>query len=177
LTNYNRRNPTFSFRVEYNDRIKLDKLAKIDKISTNELARKIITMFLKNELIKNTEDLQKEKIKLQIEKLKAEIKYAQIKNTYFENFNQPMTRRAEIAIKPQIIEQKQVFANPQSPYDESNKRLQCVDCGILFTWKSQQEFNSQMQEFQRHLVSKHNRVKTEIERQVLLELNYEGDST
>ena len=79
--NYNKRNPTFSFRVEYNDRIKLDKLAKIDKISTNEFARKIITMYLKNELIKNTEDLQKEKIKLQIEKLKAEIKYAQIKNT------------------------------------------------------------------------------------------------
>ena len=174
--NYNRRNPTFSFRVEYNDRIKLDKLAKIDKISTNEFARKIITMYLKNELIKNTEDLQKEKIKLQIEKLKAEIKYAQIKNTYFENFNQPMSRRAEIAIKPQIIERKQVFQNPQSPYDESNKRLQCVDCGSLFCWYSEQEFESQMREFQRHLVSKHDRAKTEIERQVLIELKYEGDS-
>ena len=173
--NYNRRNPTFSFRVEYNDRIKLDKLAKIDKISTNEFARKIITMYLKNELVKNTEDYQKEKIKLQIEKLKAEIKYAQIKNTYFETFNQPMSRRAEIAIKPQII-QKQVFQNPQSPYDESNKRLQCVDCGSLFCWYSEQEFNSQMQEFQRHIVSKHDRVKTEIERDVLIELKYEGDS-
>ena len=176
MTNYNRRNPTFSFRVEYNDRIKLDKLAKIDKISTNEFARKIITMYLKNELIKNTEDLQKEKIKLQIEKLKAEIKYAQIKNTYFENFNQPMTRRAEIAIKPQIIEQKQVFQNPQSPYDASNMRLQCTDCGSLFCWYSEKEFNSQMQEFQRHLVSKHDRAKTEIERQVLIDLKYEGDS-
>jgi len=174
--NYNRRNPTFSFRVEYNDRIKLDKLAKIDKISTNEFARKIITMYLKNELIKNTEDLQKEKIKLQIEKLKAEIQYAKIKNNYFENFNQPMSRRAEIAIKPQIIEQKQVFQNPQSPYDESNKRLQCVDCGSLFCWYSEQEFNSQMQEFQRHLVSKHDRAKTEIERDVLIDLKYEGDS-
>ena len=174
--NYNRRNPTFSFRVEYNDRIKLDKLAKIDKISTNEFARKIITMYLKNELIKNTEDLQKEKIKLQIEKLKAEIKYAEIKNNYFENFNQPMSRRAEIAIKPQIIERKQVFQNPQSPYDESNRRLQCVDCGSLFCWYSEQEFNSQMQEFQRHLVSKHDRAKTEIERDVLIDLKYEGDS-
>ena len=174
--NYNRRNPTFSFRVEYNDRIKLDKLAKIDKISTNEFARKIITMYLKNELIKNTEDLQKEKIKLQIEKLKAEIQYAKIKNNYFENFNQPMSRRAEIAIKPQIIEQKQVFQNPQSPYDESNKRLQCVDCGSLFCWYSEQEFDSQMQEFQRHLVSKHDRAKTEIERDVLIDLKYEGDS-
>ena len=174
--NYNRRNPTFSFRVEYNDRIKLDKLAKIDKISTNEFARKIITMYLKNELIKNTEDLQKEKIKLQIEKLKAEIKYAQIKNNYFETFNQPMSRRAEIAIKPQIIEQKQVFQNPQSPYDASNKRLQCTDCGSLFCWYSEKEFNSQMAEFQRHLVSKHNRIKTEIERDVLIDLKYEGDS-
>ena len=174
--NYNRRNPTFSFRVEYNDRIKLDKLAKIDKISTNEFARKIITMYLKNELIKNTEDLQKEKIKLQIEKLKAEIKYAQIKNTYFENFNQPMTRRAEIAIKPQIIEQKQVFQNPQSPYDASNKRLQCIDCGSLFCWYSESEFNSQLAEFQRHLVAKHDRAKTEIERDVLFSLKYEGDS-
>tara|TARA_R110002051_G_scaffold155928_1_gene227774 strand:+ start:4974 stop:5504 length:531 start_codon:yes stop_codon:yes gene_type:complete len=174
--NYNRRNPTFSFRVEYNDRIKLDKLAKIDKISTNEFARKIITMYLKNELVKNTEDYQKEKIKLQIEKLKAEIKYAQIKNTYFETFNQPMSRRAEIAIKPQIIEQKQVFQHPQSPYDESNKRLQCVDCGSLFCWYSEQEFESQMREFQRHLVSKHDRAKTEIERDVLIDLKYEGDS-
>ena len=182
--NYNRRNPTFSFRVEYNDRIKLDKLAKIDKISTNEFARKIITMYLKNELIKNTEDLQKEKIKLQIEKLKAEIKYAQIKNTYFENFNQPMSRRAEISIKPQIIEPKQRivssminrFESHQSPYDAKNQRLQCVDCGSLFCWYSEQEFNSQMQEFQRHLVNKHNRVKTEIERDVLIELKYEGDS-
>ena len=182
--NYNRRNPTFSFRVEYNDRIKLDKLAKIDKISTNEFARKIITMYLKNELIKNTEDLQKEKIKLQIEKLKAEIKYAQSKNNYFENFNQPMSRRAEIAIKPQIIKPQRIvssminrFESHQSPYDAKNKRLQCVDCGSLFCWNSEQEFQSQMQEFQRHLVSKHDRVKTEIERDVLIELKYEGNST
>ena len=184
MTNYNRRNPTFSFRVEYNDRIKLDKLAKIDKISTNEFARKIITMYLKNELIKNTEDLQKEKIKLQIEKLKAEIKYAQIKNNYFENFNQPMSRRAEIAIKPQVIKPQRIvssmidrFESHQSPYDAKNKRLQCCDCGSLFCWNSEEEFESQMQEFQRHIVSKHDRTKTEIERDVLIELKYEGDST
>ena len=122
------------------------------------------------------DELNTELAKLRVEKIKAEIKYLQIKNNYFETFNQPMSRRAEIAIKPQIIEQKQVFQNPQSPYDESNKRLQCVDCGILFTWNSQQEFNSQMQEWQRHLVSKHNRVKTEIEREVLIDLKYEGDS-
>ena len=175
--NYKNKYPTFSFRIDHNLKTKLDKLAIIKKISTNEFARKIVTMYLKNELIEKTEDLQTEKIKLQIEKLKAEIKYAQIKNTYYENFNQPMSRMAERTIKPQIVvEQKQVFQNPQSPYDASNKRLQCIDCGSLFCWYNEKEFNSQMQEFQRHLVSKHDRAKTEIEREVLIELKYEGDS-
>ena len=174
--NYREKHPTFSFRIDPKEKRKLDKLAYIKKISTNEFARQILTKFLNDDLVEKTEDLQKIKMQLQIKKLEAEIKYAQIKNTYFENFNQPMSRRAEIAIKPQIIEQKQVFQNPQSPYDASNKRLQCIDCGSLFCWYSEKEFNSQMQEFQRHLVSKHDRAKTEIERQVLIELKYEGDS-
>ena len=176
--NYDNKYPTFSFRISKSQKSDLDKRALADSSvqSTNDMARKIITMYLKGELIEKSEDFQTELIKLKIEKLKAEIKYAEIKNNYFETFHQPMSRRAEIAIKPQIIEQKQVFQNPQSPYDESNKRLQCVDCGSLFCWYSEQEFNSQMQEFQRHLVSKHDRAKTEIERQVLIELKYEGDS-
>ena len=122
------------------------------------------------------DDQQKELTKLRIEKIRAEIQYLNIKNNYYETFNQPMSRRAEIAIKPLIVEQKQVFQNPQSPYDASNKRLQCIDCGILFTWNSEKNFNDQLAEFQRHIVSKHDRVKTEIERQVLIELKYEGDS-
>jgi hypothetical protein len=174
--NYNNKFPTFSFRIERYQDQKITKLASQEKKSRTEFAKDIITKYLKGELIEKSEDFQTELIKLKIEKLKAEIKYAQIKNTYFENFNQPMTRRAEIAIKPQIIEQKQVFQNPQSPYDASNKRLQCIDCGSLFCWYSEKEFNSQMAEFQRHLVSKHDRAKTEIERQVLIELKYEGDS-
>ena len=176
MSNYNERNPTLSFRVDRKEKNHLDRVAEKKKMNVNELAKDVLSKYLKGELILAKDDQQKELTQLRIEKLKAEIKYAQIKNTYFENFNQPMTRRAEIAIKPQIIEQKQVFQNPQSPYDESNRRLQCVDCGSLFCWYSEQEFNSQMQEFQRHLVSKHNRVKTEIEKQVLIDLKYEGDS-
>ena len=175
--NYDNLHPTFSFRITKYEDQKITKLATQNQKSRTEFAKDIITKYLKGELIEKSEDFQTELIKLKIEKLKAEIKYAQIKNNYFETFNQPMSRRAEIAIKPQIIEQKQVFQNPQSPYDESNRRLQCVDCGSLFCWYSEQEFNSQMQEFQRHLVSKHDRAKTEIERQVLIELKYEGDST
>ena len=184
--NYDNKYPTFSFRIDHNLKVKLDKLAVIKKISTNEYARKIITMYLKNELVEKTEDLQTEKVKLQIEKLKAEIKYMQIKNNYYETFNQPMSRIAERTLKPQIIVEPRsktietynnIYHNPQSPYDAKNKRLQCCDCGILFSWDSQSEFNSQLQELQRHIVAKHDRVKTEIERQVLLDLVYEGVST
>jgi len=184
--NYNNKYPTFSFRIDHNAKIKLDKLAVIKKISTNEFARKIVTMYLKNELVEKTEDLQTEKVKLQIEKLRAEIKYMEIKNKYYETFKEPMSRIAERAIKPQIIVEPkqrivssmiQRFESHQSPYDAKNKRLQCIDCGILFAWYSEKEFNEQLAEFQRHLVNKHNRVKTEIERDVLIELKYEGNST
>ena len=140
--NYDNLHPTFSFRIEKYQDQKITKLATQNQKSRTEFAKDIITKYLKGELIEKSEDFQTELIKLKIEKLKAEIKYAQIKNNYFETFNQPMSRRAEIAIKPQIIEQKQVFQNPQSPYDESNRRLQCVDCGSLFCWYSEQEFNS-----------------------------------
>jgi len=173
---YDNLHPTFSFRITKYEDQKITKLATQNQKSRAEFAKDIITKYLKGMLVEKSEDFQTELIKLKIEKLKAEIKYAEIKNNYFETFNQPMSRRAEIAIKPQIIEKKQVFQNPQSPYDESNRRLQCVDCGSLFCWYSEQEFNSQMQEFQRHLVSKHDRAKTEIERDVLFSLKYEGDS-
>jgi hypothetical protein len=173
---YDNLHPTFSFRITKYEDQKITKLATQNQKSRTEFAKDIITKYLKGMLVEKSEDFQTELIKLKIEKLKAEIKYAEIKNNYFETFNQPMSRRAEIAIKPQIIEKKQVFQNPQSPYDESNRRLQCVDCGSLFCWYSEQEFNSQMQEFQRHLVSKHDRAKTEIERDVLFSLKYEGDS-
>ena len=174
--NYNDRYPSLSFRLDRSLNFRFEKIANGKKISKTELARQIISKYLNKELIEQSEDLPTVLMKLRVEKLKAEIKYMEIKNNYFEAFNQPMSRRAEIAIKPQIIDQKQVFQNPQSPYDESNKRLQCIDCGSLFCWYSASEFESQMQEFQRHIVSKHDRVKTEIERDVLVGLKYEGNS-
>jgi hypothetical protein len=176
MSNYNFRNPTLSFRIERSELQHLDKLAKKKEKNLNGVAKWIITQYLKGEIVDVKDEMQTELVKLRIEKIKAEIQYLKIKNNFAENFERPMTRRAEIAIKPQIIEQKQVFQSPQSPYDASNKRLQCIDCGSLFCWYSEKEFNSQMAEFQRHLVSKHDRAKTEIERQVLIELKYEGDS-
>ena len=176
--NYNQRNPTFSFRLSHLLNQRLTKMAKLHNETTNEHARSVLSKYLQGNLVeKKLDDKQERILELRIKKMEMEIKYAELKNKYLETFNAPMSRRAEIAIKPQVIvEQKQVFQNPQSPYDASNKRLQCIDCGCLFCWYSEQEFNSQMAEFQRHLVSKHDRAKTEIEREVLIELKYEGDS-
>ena len=183
--NYNDRNPTFSFRLNHLLNQRLTKMAKLHKETTNEHARTILSKYLKGELVeKKLDDRQERLLDLRIKKLEAEIKYTEIKNNYFETFNQPMARRAEIAIKPQIIKPQRIvssmidrFESYQSPYDAKNKRLQCVDCGSLFCWYSEQEFESQMREFQRHLVSKHDRAKTEIERDVLFDLKFEGIST
>ena len=177
--NYNKRNPIFSFRLSDYRKSKLDKLALLDKMSTNEFARKIIDMFLANELIEKTEDLDVELLKLKIEKIRADIEYQKLKINYMINFNKPMSASATRIIKPQIViqSQKQIYENPQSPYDAKNKRLQCIDCGVLFTWVSYSEFNTALAEWQRHLVAKHDRVKTVIEKDVLIDLVYEGAST
>ncbi len=176
--NYNERYPNFSFRVPRNMDVRLNKLAKLEKLSKNEFARKILTMFLENKLIEKTEDLQTEKIKLQIEKLKLENKYLQIKCDFADNFNAPLSQSASHFLKPKpmIINETQT-QEFQSPYDASNHRLQCVDCGILFNWYSKDEFNSQLQKFQRHLSENHKRKMNDTEKEVITYLEYEADST
>ena len=178
--NYRDRHPTFSFRVEPMQRSKLDKLAKIDKISTNEYARKIIRMFLNNDLVKKTEDLQTEKMKLQIEKLKQEIKYMEIKNNYAENFHAPLSRSATVHIKPEIIVENNRPAQEiqQSPYDAINRRVQCVQCGILFFWRTggAPEMKWVLDEYKKHLMVKHGRNMTPFESDVINNLEYEGAS-
>ena len=178
--NYNNKFPTFSFRIERYQDQKITKLASQEKKSRTEFAKDIITKYLKGELVEKSEDLATEKIKLQIAKLKAEIKYMEIKNNYFEAFNKPMSRSATVHIKPEIIVETNRSTTQeisQSPYDAKNKRLQCIDCGSLFLWKNSTEFNSQIVEYQRHIKAKHNRELTTIEHDVILRLNYEGDST
>jgi len=188
--NYRDRHPTFSFRIEPLEKSKLEKLAKLEKISSNEFARKIITMYLKNELVKKTEDLQTEKIKLQIEKLKLENEYLRIKCNFADNFHAPISQSASHFLKPKPMiinetekrwgEEMKERAIPmefQSPYDALNHRLQCVDCGILFCWYSEAEFNIQLQKFQRHLSEAHMRKTNSTEKEVMLYLEYEANST
>ncbi len=134
MSNYNFRNPTLSFRIERSELQHLDKLAKKKEKNLNGVAKWIITQYLKGEIVDVKDEMQTELVKLRIEKIKAEIKYLQIKNNYYDTFNQPMSRRAEIAIKPQVIKPQRIvssminrFESHQSPYDAKNKRLQCVD--------------------------------------------------
>ena len=178
MTKYNERNPTFSFRMSGNKRSKLDKLAKIDKVSTNELARKIIDDFLDNKLVRLGDDLQTTKTKLQIEKLKQEIEYMKIKNAFATNFNQPLSRSATVHIKPEIIVETPNSVEPiRSPYDASNKRLQCMECSALICWKNQDEYIESIGKLETHLMLNHNRRFNVLEKEVIDNLRYEGDST
>ena len=177
--NYNQRNPIFSFRMSDYRRSKLDKLAKIDKISANEMARKIIDKYLSNELVENKGNKEEKLMELRIKKLEAEIKYMEIKNNYFRNFGKPLSRNATVMIKPEIIVENSHNENLQSPYDASNKRIQCVECGILFDWRigGTDAMNFAMGEFKRHMIVKHNRELNALESDVINNLEFEGNST
>jgi len=174
---YNQRNPIFSFRLSDYRRSKLDKIAKLDKTSANEVARKIIDKYLANELIEKTEDLDKEMLKLRIEKLRMEIEYQKLKIGYIKNFDKPMSASATRILKPQIITSVENTAQIMSPYDEKNNRIQCVDCGSLFHWKNRDEFLQQKYEFELHMTNKHNRAMTYLEKTVLTDLSFSGAST
>ena len=178
MSNYNERNPTLSFRVDRKEKNKLDREAEKKKTTVNDLAKDVLTKFLKGELIPAKDDQQKELTQLRIEKIKAEIEYLKIKNNFAINFNQPISRSATVHIKPEIIvETPNSVETIRSPYDASNKRLQCMECGCLFGWKSKDEFVEKMGELHSHLMIKHNRRFNALEKDVIEKLEYEGDST
>ena len=102
----------------------------------------------------------------------------EIKNNFAINFNQPISRSASVHIKPEIIvETPNSVETIRSPYDASNKRLQCMECGCLFGWKSKDEFVEKMGELHSHLMIKHNRRFNALEKDVIEKLEYEGDSS
>ena len=177
--NYNQRNPTFAFRLNHLLNQKLTKMAKLHNETTNEHARSVLSKYLKGELVeKQTDDKQEKLLELRIEKLKLENKYLQIKCDFADNFHAPISQSASHFLKPKpMIINKTQTEEFQSPYDASNKRLQCVDCGILFCWNSYDEYKTQMQKFQRHLSEDHKRKMNETEKEVITYISYEGNST
>ena len=175
--NYSQNNPTVAFRIEKKFFDKLLRKAEKKKITNSEYSREIITKFLNEELIENN---QTEYDKLKLEKLKEEIRYLKIKNDFAETFDQPLSNSARRIIKPELVHNKNSVLVEggfhQSPYDASSKRLQCVDCGILITWNSFDAYIAQIPEYKKHILNKHNRELSAIEKDVLDNLKYEGKS-
>ena len=169
---YSQKNPTVAFRIEKKLFDKLIKKAEIKKITNSEYSREIITKFLKDELIENN---QTEYDKLKLEKLKEEIRYLKIKNDFAENFDKPISNSATRILKPVITTNNEII-NGVSPYDANNKRLQCTDCGVLLTWNSFETYLQQIKEYKQHILSRHNREFTALEKDVIDNLKYEGKS-
>lgn len=170
--NYSQKNPTVAFRIEKKFFDKLLRKAEKKKITNSEYSREIVTKFLNEELIENN---QTEYDKLKLEKLKEEIRYLKIKNDFAETFDKPLSNSATRMLKPAITTNNEII-NGVSPYDANNKRLQCTDCGILITWNSFDSYLTQIKEYKQHILSRHNREFTPLEKNVIDNLKYEGKS-
>lgn len=173
MNNYNKKNPTFSFRIERYYFEKLQKDASREKLTTNEKAKQILDSYLKGDLVPKQANNELELSRLKVEKIKEEIRYLKIKNDFAENFDKPISQSATRIIKPAV---KEIAELGQSPYDSSNKRLQCTSCGVLFLWNSFDEYLQQMKEFKNHVLAKHNREFSALEKNVIDNLKFEGKS-
>jgi len=176
MNSYNELHPIISFRIKDYQKKKLDNISKKDARfeSTTDLVKEILIKYLSGELVENTESKDAKMQDLRLEKLKEEIRYLKIKNDFAENFDQPLSNSARRMIKPAITNNQEL--SYQSPYDASSQRLQCVDCGILITWNSFDAYIAQIPEYKKHILNKHNRELSAIEKDVLDNLKYEGKS-
>ena len=169
---YEARNPTIAFRTTAYNKGKMEKEARTKKMELSKYCAAIIEDYVQGVLVK--EDQSSEMEKLRMEKLKEEIRYLKIKNDFAETFDQPLSNSASRMIKPAITNNQEL--SYQSPYDASSKRLQCVDCGVLITWDSFNSYLLQLPEYKKHVLNKHNRELSAIEKDVLDHLKYEGKS-
>ena len=173
--NYNKRNPPISFRLTDYYKSKLEKEAEKRKMeSLSELCKDIIDKFLTGQLVEAAQNKDAKMQDLRMEKLKEEIRYLKIKNDFAETFDQPLSNSASRMLKPAITNNQEL--SYQSPYDASSKRLQCTDCGVLITWNSFDSYIAQIPEYKKHILNKHNRELSAIEKDVLDNLKYEGKS-
>ena len=169
---YEARNPTIAFRTTGYNKGKMEKEARSKKMELSKYCAAIIEDYVQGRLVK--EDQSSEMEKLRMEKLKEEIRYLKIKNDFAETFDKPLSNSATRMIKPAITNNQELSF--QSPYDASSKRLQCTDCGVLITWNSFDAYIAQIPEYKKHILNKHNRELSAIEKDVLDNLKYEGKS-
>jgi phosphorylcholine metabolism protein LicD len=181
INNYEAKNPVITFRLH--DEIakkKLFKEAELKNISHNTKARDIVLSFLQGDLVPKQKSIDAElqqarleKIKLENQKLVLVVKQLQMKVDFGENFQKPISLSGTRLISANV---KQIQEDIQSPYDELNNRLQCVDCGRLYTWINQTGFIDQIAEFTNHLKIRHNRELNPLEKDVINNLTFTGSS-
>ncbi len=169
---YQTRNPTIAFRTTAYNKGKMEKEARSKKMELSKYCAAIIEDYVQGVLVK--EDQSSEMEKLRMEKLKEEIRYLKIKNDFAENFDKPISNSATRMLKPAITNNQELSF--QSPYDATTKRLQCVDCGVLITWDNFESYLTQIPEYKKHILNKHNRELSAIEKDVIDNLKYEGKS-
>ena len=169
---YQTRNPTIAFRTTGYNKGKMEKEARSKKMELSKYCAAIIEDYVNGVLVK--EDQSSEMEKLRMEKLKEEIRYLKIKNDFAENFDKPISNSATRMLKPAITTNQELSF--QSPYDATTKRLQCVDCGVLITWNNFESYLTQIHEYKKHILNKHNRELSAIEKDVIDNLKYEGKS-
>ena len=170
---YQTRNPTIAFRTTAYNKGKMEKEARSKKMELSKYCAAIIEDYVQGRLVK--EDQSSEMEKLRMEKLREEIRYLKIKNDFAENFDKPISNSATRILKPVITTNNEII-NGVSPYDANNKRLQCTDCGVLLTWNSFETYLQQIKEYKNHILSRHNRELSAIEKDVINNLKYEGKS-
>ena len=178
--NYNEKHKTISFRTDEFEQKKLERDAKQPNDmgeTPSKVSHHIVKEYYKGNLVHAKTDQQKELTQLRIEKIKAEIEYLKIKNNFAINFNQPISRSATVHIKPEIVVETPSSVEPiRSPYDASNKRLQCMECSALICWKNKDEYVEAIGKLETHLMLNHNRRFNVMEKEVIDNLQYEGDS-
>ena len=178
---YNSRNPTIAFRVTSYEKGKLEKESSKEKLDVANYCKSIIHQYLAGDIIKNEKSIDQELQKARLEKLKLENKLTQLKIDYFENFGTPLNPSSTRIISRKLLHQNLVSGKvqdqSQSPYDESNKRLKCVNCNQLFTWINQSGFIDQIKEYTNHTKISHNRELNALEKDVIDNLEFQGASS
>ena len=168
---YNEKYPIISYRLPSFYKKKIEKIALKEGKSFGEKSKEILQLFADGKLIDM--NLEVELLKARLEKIKVETKYLQLKNDYFENFKKPLSDSGTRILSRSVKHQQLISPeNNQSPYDESNKRFQCVDCGVLFPYGSMDGFLTQMLEYKNHIVANHNRELNPIEKDVFNKIQF-----
>ena len=176
MPNYNEQNPIVSFRLKEWQKRKFETLSKKDAKykQATDLIKDVLIKYLNEELVESKKEIKFTMDELKVEKLKEEIRYLKIKNDFAENFDKPISNSATRMLKPAITTNQELSF--QSPYDATTKRLQCVDCGVLITWDNFESYLTQIPEYKKHILNKHNRELSAIEKDVIDNLKYEGKS-